>query len=109
MSFSSTGMIGDWKNHFTVAMNEEFDAVFKKEMKDSNIQVQFDIDKLSGYIMLKKICQFLVYYIFVGLLICRKIARIDNLSLSNSNLRILSTAFNMLANCQAYKKTKILH
>ena len=58
MSFSSTGMIGDWKNHFTVAVNEEFDAVFKKEMKDSNIQVQFDIDKLSGYIMLKKFVSF---------------------------------------------------
>ena len=42
ISFSSTGMIGDWKNHLTVAMNGEFDTVFKKEMKDSYIQVQFE-------------------------------------------------------------------
>lgn len=36
------GEIGDWKNHFTVAMNENFDAIFKEEMKNSNIQVQFE-------------------------------------------------------------------
>lgn len=36
------GEIGDWKNHFTVAMNEHFDAVYKEEMKDSNIQIQFE-------------------------------------------------------------------
>ncbi|XP_061179036.1 sulfotransferase 1E1-like [Saccostrea echinata] len=36
------GEIGDWKNHFTVALNEHFDAVFKEEMKDSKIQVQYE-------------------------------------------------------------------
>lgn len=36
------GEIGDWKNHFTVAMNEHFDAVYKEEMKDSNIKIQFE-------------------------------------------------------------------
>lgn len=39
---SFSGEIGDWKNHFTVAMNENFDAIFREEMKNSNIQVQFE-------------------------------------------------------------------
>ncbi|XP_055996318.1 sulfotransferase 1E1-like [Ostrea edulis] len=36
------GEIGDWKNHFTVAMNEQFDAMFNEEMKDSKIQVLYE-------------------------------------------------------------------
>ncbi|XP_061195282.1 sulfotransferase 1E1-like [Saccostrea echinata] len=36
------GEIGDWKNHFTVALNEHFDAFYKEEMKDSKLQVQFE-------------------------------------------------------------------
>ena len=37
-----TGAVGDWKNHFTVAMNEEFDALFKEKMKNSNLKFQFE-------------------------------------------------------------------
>ncbi|XP_062599951.1 sulfotransferase 1E1-like isoform X1 [Saccostrea cucullata] len=36
------GEIGDWKNHFTVSMNEHFDELFQEKMKDSNIKLQFE-------------------------------------------------------------------
>lgn len=35
------GIIGDWKNWFTVAQNEKFDELYAKEMKDSNLEIRF--------------------------------------------------------------------
>ncbi|CAC5372361.1 SULT1 [Mytilus coruscus] len=36
------GKIGDWKNWFTVAQNEQFDAIYRNEMKDVNISFSYE-------------------------------------------------------------------
>uniref|UniRef100_A0A5F5PVK8 Sulfotransferase n=3 Tax=Equus TaxID=9789 RepID=A0A5F5PVK8_HORSE len=41
--FMRKGIVGDWKNYFTVALNEKFDTHYEQEMKGSTLKLQTEI------------------------------------------------------------------
>lgn len=40
------GTAGDWKNYFTVAQNEKFDAIYKTEMSGTALQFRSEISRV---------------------------------------------------------------
>lgn len=41
--FASPGKVGDWKNHFTVALHEQFDEDYKQKMKNPTLQFRTEV------------------------------------------------------------------
>lgn len=42
-AFMRKGIAGDWKNYFTVALNEKFDIHYEQQMKGSTLKLRTEI------------------------------------------------------------------
>ena len=42
LKYSLAGKVGDWKNYFTVAQNEEIEKVLKERMNDSSFKFEYE-------------------------------------------------------------------
>lgn len=36
------GIVGDWKNYFTLSQNQMFDEVYKQKMADTGLSFEFE-------------------------------------------------------------------
>lgn len=47
LSVFRKGQVGDWKNHFSVAENEQFDKLLAEELKDNNFKFTYTLDNVN--------------------------------------------------------------
>ena len=43
MAFMRKGQVGDWKNHFTPALQQKFEEWERKWLKDSDLEFQYKL------------------------------------------------------------------
>jgi hypothetical protein len=43
--FMRKGIVGDWRNYFTLSQNQLFDETYKKKMADTDLSFEFEQDE----------------------------------------------------------------